>query len=472
MMPVNQMGSIASYAVMLGSGTGAQPFKTVKDYDDWLARGNRLPVLFDTAIGNMRQGMEAGVVQPRALMEKVVPQLDALIKDKPEDTLLWGPVKGMPDDFSDADKARLTAAYREMIGERIVPAFRELRDFIADQYLPATRDSVGLDKLPGGEDWYTFNAHQSTTTDMTPAQIHQLGLDEVARIHGEIGKVMVEAGFEGTLQEFFEFMKTDPQFSFQSEDALLAYYRSLEDRINARVPEQFTLLPKAPFEIRPVEPFRAKSAAGGSYMSPSEDGSRPGIFYVNTYDLPTRKTWDAQDLFLHEAIPGHHFQLALQQELTGLPKFRRFGGETAFIEGWGLYAESLGRSLGVYETPYDYFGYLQNELWRAIRLVTDTGLHSKGWTREQVIDYMLENSAESRTQATAEAERYIAWPGQALAYKIGELKIQSLRTKAEKALGPKFDVREFHAEVLKDGAVPLQILEAKIDRWIAGKQKG
>ena len=472
MMPVNQMGSIASYAVMLGSGTGAQPFKTVEDYDDWLARGNRLPVLFDSAIGNMRQGMAAGVVQPRALMEKVVPQLDALIKDKPEQTLLWGPIESMPADFGDADKARLTAAYREMIGERIVPAFRKLRDFIADEYLPATRESVGLDKLPGGEDWYAFNARQSTTTDMTPAQIHQLGLDEVARIHGEIREVMAEAGFEGTLQEFFEFMKTDPQFSFESEDALLAYYRSLGDRINKRIPEQFSLVPKASFEIRPVEPFRAKSAAGGSYMSPSEDGTRPGIFYVNTYDLPTRKTWDAEDLFLHEAIPGHHFQLALQQELTGLPKFRRFGGETAFIEGWGLYAESLGKSLGVYETPYDHFGYLQNELWRAIRLVTDTGLHSKGWTRDQVIDYMLENSAESRTQATAEAERYIAWPGQALAYKIGELQIQSLRDRAEKALGPAFDVREFHAEVLKDGAVPLQILEDKIDRWIAEKRKG
>ncbi|WP_417472729.1 DUF885 domain-containing protein [Luteimonas mephitis] len=467
MMPVNQMGSIASYAIMLGSGTGAQPFKTVKDYDNWLARGSRLPVLFDSAIGNMRQGMAAGVVQPRALMEKVVPQLDALIKDKPEDTLLWGPITSMPADFSDADRKRLTAQYREMIGERIIPAFRKLRAFIADDYLPATRDSVGLDKLPDGAAWYAFNAHQSTTTDMTPAQIHQLGLDEVARIHGEIRKVMVEAGFKGSLQEFFEFMKTDPQFSFKSEDALLAYYRSLEDRINQRVPEQFSLLPKAPFEIRPVEPFRAKSAAGGSYMSPSEDGTRPGVFYVNTYDLPTRKTWDAEDLFLHEAIPGHHFQLALQQELTGLPKFRRFGGQTAFIEGWGLYAESLGKSLGVYETPYDYFGYLQNELWRAIRLVTDTGLHSKGWTREQVIRYMLDNSAESETQATAEAERYIAWPGQALAYKIGELKIQSLRRKAEQALGPKFDVREFHAEVLKDGAVPLEILEAKIDRWIA-----
>lgn len=470
MMPVNQMASTASYAVMLGSGSSAQPFKTVKDYDNWLARGNKLPILFDTDIANMREGIKAGVVQPRALMVKVIPQLDALIKDKPEDTLFWGPIKNMPADFSAADKQRLTAAYTRMIGEQLVPAYRKLRAFINDEYLPATRDSVGLDKLPDGLAWYAYNARNSTTTDMSPDAIHQLGLSEVARIHGEIRKLMAETGFKGSLQDFFKFMQNDPQFSFKDEPALLAYYRALEARINKRIPEQFSLTPKAPFEIRPVEAFRAKSAAGGEYQSPSEDGSRPGIFYVNTYDLPTRKTWDAEDLYLHEAIPGHHFQLALQQELSGVPAFRRFGGETAFIEGWGLYSESLGKSLGVYETPYDYFGYLQNELWRAIRLVTDTGLHSKGWTREQVIKYMLDNSAESETQATAEAERYIAWPGQALAYKIGELKIQQLRAKSEKELGSKFDVRQFHAEVLKDGSVPLDVLEAKIDRWIASKK--
>lgn len=470
MMPVNQMSSIASYAVMLGSGSSAQPFKTVKDYDNWLARGNKLPVLFDTDIANMRAGIKAGVVQPRALMVKVIPQLDALIKDKPEDTLFWGPIKALPADFSAADKQRLTAAYRTMIADRMLPAYRKLRAFINDEYLPATRDSVGLDKLPDGLAWYAFNAKNSTTTDMSPAAIHQLGLDEVARIHGEIRKLMAETGFKGSLQDFFKFMQNDPRFSFKDEPALLAYYRALEARINKRIPEQFSLTPKAPFEIRPVEEFRAKSAAGGEYQSPSEDGSRPGVFYVNTYDLPTRKTWDAEDLYLHEAIPGHHFQLALQQELQGVPAFRRFGGETAFIEGWGLYAESLGKSLGVYETPYDYFGYLQNELWRAIRLVTDTGLHSKGWTRDQVIKYMLDNSAESETQSTAEAERYIAWPGQALAYKIGELKIKQLRAKAEKELGDKFDIRQFHAEVLKDGSVPLDVLEAKIDRWIATKK--
>jgi len=469
--PVNQFGSIASFAVQLGSGSGAQPFKTVKDYENWLARGNRLPVLFDSAIANMRQGMASGVVQPRALMAKVLPQLDALIKDKPEDTLFWGPIARMPANFSAADKTRLTAAYREMIGQRILPAYRGLRAFIANDYMPKTRTAPGMDALPDGPAWYAFNARNSTTTDLSPDAIHKIGLAEVTRIHGLIrSDVMAKVGYKGTLQEFFHFMQNDPRFSFKDEESLLKFYRGLEAKVDARVREQFSLLPKAPFEIRAVEPFRAQSAAGGSYMSPSEDGTRPGIFYVNTFDLPTRKTWDAEDLYLHEAVPGHHFQIALQQELTGLPKFRRFGGETAFSEGWGLYAESLGRDLGLYQDPYDYFGYLQNELWRAIRLVVDTGLHSKGWTREQVIKYMLDNSAESETQATAEAERYMAIPGQALAYKIGELKIQELRKRAQTALGPRFDIREFHAEVLKDGAVPLSVLEAKIDRWIATKR--
>ncbi|KGM57551.1 hypothetical protein N799_05705 [Lysobacter arseniciresistens ZS79] len=470
MQPVNQFYNIASTVVQLGSGTGAQPFKTVEDYDNWSKRASQVPVLFDQAIANMKQGVEAGVVQPRALMEKVLPQLDALIKDDAADTLFWKPIADMPESFSAEEKERITADYRALIEQQLMPAYRELREYIATGYMPHTRDTAGMAALPNGEAWYAFRARNSTTTDLTPAQIHQIGLDEVERIHGEIRKVMAEVGFEGSLQDFFAFMQTDPRFSFESEDALLAHYRGLEDKVNRKIPELFSLTPRAPFEIRPVEPFRAQSAAGGSYMRPSEDGSRPGIFYVNTYDLPTRKTWDAEDLFLHEAIPGHHFQLALQQELTGLPTFRRFGGETAFTEGWGLYAESLGKDLGVYTDPYSYFGYLQNELWRAIRLVVDTGLHSKGWTREQVIEYMLENSAESETQATAEAERYMAIPGQALAYKIGELKIQEMRDKAEAALGEDFDVRAFHAEVLKDGSVPLDVLEDKINRWIESEK--
>ena len=471
MQPLNQFYNFASTAVQLGSGTSAQPFKTVDDYDDWRKRASQVPVIFDQAIANMRIGMREGVVQPTALMEKVLPQLDAIIKDSAEDTLFWMPVKNMPETIPAPERARITAEYRAMIEGELMPAYRELRAFVANEYMPATRATSGMAALPDGEAWYAYNVRNSTTTDLTPAQIHQVGLDEVARIHGLIRtEVMDEVGFEGSLQDFFAFMETDPRFQFESEAALLEHYRGLEAKVNAGVPALFSLTPKADFEIRPVEPFRAQSAAGGSYMRPSEDGSRPGVFYVNTYDLPTRQTWDAEDLFLHEAIPGHHFQIALQQELTGLPMFRRFGGETAFTEGWGLYAESLGRDLGVYTDPYSYFGYLQNELWRAIRLVVDTGLHSKGWSREQVIAYMLENSATGETPAISETERYMAIPGQALAYKIGELKIQELRDRAEAELGPRFDIRAFHAEVLKDGSVPLEILERKIDRWIASQK--
>jgi uncharacterized protein (DUF885 family) len=464
---LNQFRNITGQFAQLGSGSSAQPFKTVKDYDDWLARASQVPQLMATLQANLREGMAAGVVQPKALMLKVVPQMDALIHDKPEDTLFWQPIANFPAEFTDADKARLEAAYRSLISDKLMPAYRELRRFVADEYLPAARDTVSLAALPNGEAWYAYRVRQSTTTALSPAQIHDIGLAEVARIQAEMDAVMAQVGFTGTRAEFFAFMTTDKQFEFASEDALLEAYRALEAKINARIDEQFSLTPKAAFEIRPVEAFRAQSAAGGSYQSPSEDGTRPGVFYVNTYDLPSRKTWDAESLYLHEAIPGHHFQIALQQELTELPKFRRFGGETAFAEGWGLYAESLGKEVGVYTDPYQYFGRLQAELWRAIRLVVDTGLHSKGWTREQVIDYMLANSATSNTEAVSETERYIAIPGQALAYKIGELKIKELRARAEAALGERFDVRAFHAEVLGDGSVPLAVLEAKVDRWIA-----
>jgi uncharacterized protein (DUF885 family) len=472
LIPINQFFNLANLAVMFGSGTGAQPFKTVQDYDNWSKRAAQVPALFDQAIANMREGVAKGVVQPRVLMVKVVPQLDAVIKPKAEDSLFWMPVKTMPPSFSAADKARITAGYRTMIDSQLMPAYKRLRDYIANDYMQHTRSTVGRNALPNGQAWYAYDVRQNTTTDKTPAQIHQIGLDEVTRIHGEIRKVMQQVGFKGSLQDFFKFMRTDPRFSFKTEDALLSHYRDIEARVMTGVPNLFSLKPKAKFEIRAVEPYRAQSAAGGEYQGPSEDGTRPGIFYVNTYDLPSRRTWDAEDLFLHEAIPGHHFQIALQQELTGLPKFRRFGGETAFAEGWALYTESLGKELGMYSDPYDYFGYLQNELWRAIRLVVDTGLHSQGWTRERVIKYMLDNSAASETDAVAEAERYMAIPGQALAYKIGEMKIKELRARSERELGPKFDIHEFHAEVLKDGSVPLDVLESKIDRWIAAKKAG
>ncbi len=470
LMPINQFRNIAGFAAQLGSGTSAQPFKTVKDYDNWRKRAAMLPEIMDHAILNMREGMRAGVVPPKALMQKVLPQLDALISDQAEKTLYWGPIKNIPAQFGAEDKARLSAEYKTMIEKDIMPAYKRLRDFIANEYLPACRDSAGMDGLPNGEAWYAYNAYTSTSVRLTPAQIHRIGLDEVARIHGEMRKVMQDVGFKGSLQEFFVYVNTDKKFEFASEEALLAHYRSIEAKLEPGLKRMFNLQPKAGFEIRPTEAFRAASAAGGEYRPPSEDGSRPGVFYVNTYDLPSRKTWDSEDLFLHEAKPGHHFQLALQQELKGLPKFRRFGGETAYIEGWGLYAETIGKELGILTDPYMYFGMLQNELWRAIRLVVDTGFHSKGWTREQVIAYMKENSAVSETDAVSEAERYMAIPGQALAYKIGQLKITELRARAEKALGPKFDIKAFHDEVLKDGSVPLDVLEMKIDRWIAAQK--
>lgn len=471
MQPVNQFGNFAQFLAQLASGTSAQPFATVQDYENWLKRANAAPAVFDTAIANMREGMKAGVVQPKVLMNKVLPQLAALIKDKkPEETLFWGPVTNMPKAFSEADRTRLTAAFQEMVGKGLIPAYQRLHDFIRDEYLPACRDTVSLAALPDGQAWYAYNAKTQTTTDLTPEAIHQIGLDEVARIHTEMQEVMKQVEFKGDLKAFFAFVTTDKQFEFKTEKDLLDAYNALRARAEAGVPKLFSLTPKAGFEIRPVEAFRAESASGGSYQPPSEDGKRPGLFYVNTFDLPSRKVWDMEALFLHEAIPGHHFQLALQQELTDLPAFRRFGGETAFAEGWGLYAESLGKELGVYTDPYQYFGRLQAELWRAIRLVVDTGLHSKNWTREQVIAYMKDNSATSDTEAVSEAERYIAIPGQALAYKIGELKIKELRARAEKALGDKLDIKAFHAEVLKDGSVPLAVLEAKIDRWIAAQQ--
>ncbi len=471
LMPINQFNNIAGFVAQLGSGTNAQPFKTVKDYDDWRARGGKLAPIMDQAILNMREGMREGVVQPKVLMQKVLPQFDALIADQAEKTLFWGPIKNIPASFPDADKARITAEYKTMIEQDIMPAYRRMREFIAKEYLPGCRDTAGMADLPNGQAWYAFNAYASTTTRRTPAQIHQTGLDEVARIHAEMRKVMQQVGFKGSLQDFFKFVNTDKKFEFTSEDALLAHYRSIEALLEPGLDRMFNLKPKAGFEIRPIEAFRAQSSAGGEYQSPSEDGTRPGIFYVNTYDLPSRKTWDSEDLFLHEAKPGHHFQLALQQELKGLPNFRRFGGETAFIEGWGLYSETIGKELGILNEPYMYFGMLQNELWRSIRLVVDTGFHSKGWTREQVIKYMLDNSATSETDAVAEAERYMAIPGQALAYKTGQLKITELRARAEKALGASFDIKAFHDEVLKDGSVALDVLEAKIHRWIAERRK-
>lgn len=471
LQPFNQFYSLHATFAQLGSGSSAQPFKTVEDYDRWRARASRIPVVFDQAIANMREGVKAGVVLPKVLTEKMLPQLDALIVEDPTQSLFYTPIKNLPKDFDADDQARLTAEYTAMIRDELMPAYKRLRNYIRTDYLKKSRQSVGLHKLPNGKAWYAANVRRITTTDLTPDEIHKIGLAEVKRIHGEMRQLMKQVGFKGSLQSFFKFLDTDKRFQYKDEAALLAHYNGMRERVQKGADKLFSVQPKAGFEIRPVEAFRNKSAAGGSYQAPSEDGTRPGIFYVNTYDLPSRKIWDAEDLYLHEAVPGHHFQLALQQEMTDLPKFRRYGRFTAYVEGWALYAESLGKELGVYQDPYAHFGYLQNELWRAIRLVVDTGLHHKDWTRQQVIDYMLANSAQSKTQAVSEAERYMAIPGQALAYKIGELKIKELRARSEKALGDRFDIREFHREVLETGAVPLTILEDKINRWIASQLK-
>jgi uncharacterized protein (DUF885 family) len=467
MLAVSQLGNPAATVAQLGAGSRGQPFTTVAEYEAWLKRGAAFPAVFDQTIANLRAGMQAGVVQPRIVVEKTLPQFDALIRDKPEDTVMWGVVARMPEAFAPADRERLTAAYRALIADQLLPAFVRLRDFLRDEYLPASRATVGLAALPDGAAWYAELAKRYTTTDLTPEQIHQIGLDEVKRITAEMEQVKAQVGFKGELQAFFRFMNEDAQFAFKSEQDLLDRYNALRPRIEPNIPTQFSLLPKAGFEIKLVEPFRAASAPAASYQGPSQDGTRPGVFYANAFDLPSRRSWEIESIFVHEAIPGHHFQIALQQELTGLPAFRRYGGETAFVEGWGLYAESLGRDVGLYTDPYQYFGRLQAEIWRANRLVVDTGLHAKGWTREQAIAQMRDTSAISETNAVIEVERYIANPGQALAYKIGELRLQKLRDHAEQVLGANFDPRAFHRAVLEDGALPLDVLEAKIDRWLA-----
>ncbi|HWJ07024.1 MAG TPA: DUF885 domain-containing protein [Steroidobacteraceae bacterium] len=471
LLPLNQAGSLLTLMPALGAGGNAQPFATVKDYDNWLGRLDGLVVWMDQAIVNMRAGMQRGVVQPRAVMEKVLPQLDAMIVDRAQDSQFYAPVKQFPAAFAPADRERLAAAYAAQLDTKLLPAFRRLRDFVRDEYLPHTRTTVAWTALPDGAAWYQNYVREHTTTTMTAEEIHQVGLGEVARIRGEMDRVRQQVGFKGDLPAFFEFLETDPQFYFTRGSDLIDGYQVLKRRIDAALPRLFSVFPKADYEVREVEAFRAASAAGGSYQPPSADGSRPGIFYVNTFNLKAQPKYGMETLSLHEAAPGHHFQVAIQQELEGVPRFRRFGGDyTAYVEGWALYAESLGKELGMFTDPYQWFGRLNDEMLRAMRLVVDTGLHAKGWSREQAIRYMLDNSTMAESDVVSEVDRYIAWPGQALGYKIGDLRIQGLRHKAETTLGSKFDVRDFHRMVLSDGAVPLDVLEAKADRWIAERR--
>jgi len=466
LQPVNQFSSMVSFFVQLGSGTSLHPFKTVKHYDDWLSRIDDFVVYTDQAISNMQEGMQQGVIRPGILIAKSIPQLESQIVENAEESGFYAPINNMPEEFSDEDRERLTAAFREAIENEVIPAYTRLKNFVGDEYLSAARETVGLYALPNGGDWYAYNVRLITTTDMTPDEIHQIGLDEVERIQGEMRGVMEELGFEGDLKDFFEFLNTDDQFYFDEPEQLIQGYRDMSDQISGLSKSLFNIFPKTGFEVRRIEPFREQSAAGGQYSTGTPDGSRPGVFYANAYDIKSRPIWAMESLFLHEAIPGHHFQRSLQVENESLPGFRRFGGYTAYTEGWGLYAESLGKELGVYTDPYQYFGGLNAELWRAIRLVVDTGLHAKEWSRQDVLDFMYENSAVKEARAVAEAERFMAIPGQALAYKIGQLKIREIRNDAEARLGDRFDVAEFHTQVLMDGPMPLSMLEDKIDRWV------
>jgi uncharacterized protein (DUF885 family) len=473
LLPIDQFSNIANSFAQFGSGTSAQPFATVKDYEDWLKRAARGPVVFEQAIVNMREGMKAGIVQPRVLMEKVLPQLDANTVDEVEKSIFWGPITNMPREFSAADRERLTTAFRNLIGTQLTPAYRKLRKFIAEEYLPKCRDTFGMGALPNGAAWYAEKVHDNTTRSMNPAQAHEIGLAEVARIQDGMRAVAKDLGYTKStrtlpeLKAFFEWMKARNDMYFGSREELLGAYQKFHSEVDPLLPKYFNLRPKTDYEVRLVEPFREAASSAGSYQGPSLDGKRAGVFYVNAYDLKARPRWALASLALHEAAPGHHFQISLQRELGDLPMFRRFSRDTAYIEGWGLYAEYLGYEMGIYRDPVARFGALDAELWRAIRLVTDTGIHSKGWTRQQTIDYMLANSPSEMTRAVSEAERFAAIPGQALAYKIGQLKIVELRKRAEQALGPKFSVAAFHDEVMKDGAIPLDVLDAKIDRWIA-----
>jgi len=471
LVPLNQFFNFTASFVQMGAGTGLHPFRTVKDYEDFLSRMRGFQEVVDDAIANMREGMATGVVQPRVLMERVLPQLSAHMVEDPTTSLFWGAITNMPADIPAAERQRLTAEYTTAIREIIVPTFAKLHDFVRDEYLPRTRSTVGLGGMPNGRAWYEHQVRAVTTTDLTPEQIHDIGLAEVARIHREMETVMRQVGWTGDLQSFMQHVQTDPRYRYTTREEMLADYRAAQARIDASTDRLFDLKPRANYEIRPVEPFRERSFSGGSYTAASLDGSRPGVFHLNTYDPTSRPRYGMESLLIHEGSPGHHFQISIARELENVPRLRRFGGFTAYSEGWGLYAETLGKELGLYTDPYQYYGYLASELWRSIRLVLDTGIHARGWTLEQAMEYARRNSPTSETTIQAEVERFAAIPGQALAYKMGELKITELRRRAEAALGPRFDIKAFHRQVLESGALPLGVLDAKIDRWIA-RQRG
>ncbi|HEU4388404.1 MAG TPA: DUF885 domain-containing protein [Blastocatellia bacterium] len=467
LIPVNQFSSMTLTFAQLGSGRGDQPFQTVKDYENFLSRVDGFVAWADTAVRNMRKGMAERILPPRVLMERVLPQLQAMLADDLKRSIFYQPVAAMPGEFSGEDKARLTRQYTGAIREKVIPAYRTLYDFIKTEYLPACTETSGASSLPGGKRRYSYFVKYWATTDQTPDQIFELGMSEVRRIRAEMERVRQQVGFKGDLKSFFEHLRNDSRFHpFSTEEQVLNAYRGIEAKLQTALPKYFGMVPRAKFEVRATESFRAASASE-EYNRPSADGARPGIFYVPVPNPARYESTRMESLFLHEAIPGHHYQISLQQERPSLPKFRKFGHVSAFSEGWALYTEGLGKELGLYTDPYQYFGMLNQEMHRAVRLVVDTGIHAKGWTREQAIQFSLDNEGLSKDRIMAEVERYMAWPGQALSYKIGQLKILELRRRAEKELGKRFSIKAFHDEILRDGSLPLSILETKMANWIA-----
>ncbi|PQB03912.1 DUF885 domain-containing protein [Aureitalea marina] len=466
-MPIDQMWSPHLMMGQLGSGASAQPFKTVQDYENWIKRTDGFIAWLNSARENMEAGMGNGYVLPASLVVKVVPQLRAMSDPELEDHLFYGPVANLPSDFSAEDKERLTTAYSELIEERLKPSYLQLAEFMEGPYSESARESSGIQGIPEGDAYYAHQIKLYTTTEMTAAEIHDLGLSEVARIRGEMEKVMAEVGFEGDLRSFFDHVRSKPELMpYTDPQQVIDHFNAIHEKMKPQIEVLFDKKPKTSFEVRRTEAFRERSASAEYNPGSLKDG-RPGIFYVPIPDVTAYNIHGDESLFLHEAIPGHHYQVALTQENDDLPDFRKNLFYSGYGEGWALYAESLGKELGLLTDPYQYFGMLGAEMHRAIRLVVDTGLHYKGWSREEAIEYSLNNEAESEASITAEIERYMANPGQALSYKIGQLTILRLRQEAEAQLGDAFDIREFHNQVLETGSVPLALLEEKIANWIA-----
>ena len=468
---LNHMTGLHLYFPGLSSGQGAAPYRTTADYEAGLSRIDGFIAYLDRAVARARQGAARGIVQPRLVIEHLIEQFERFIAQGVEGSTYYAPILAFPESVGAADRERLTRAYAEAIRDRLQPAFVRVRNALRDELLPTARESIGLAALPGGAQHYQLLVEVHTTTRTTPEAIHRTGLAEVARIQAAMEGLRRRIGFSGSLVDLQAALRSDPRFRPASADALGAGYRAMGQRVEAAMPRLFTAQPKTRLEIRPTPAYQDKTDAPARYMNGSADASRPGIFYFNTHDLPTRATYRMEATYLHEAVPGHHYQTSLTQENTALPKVLRFGGNTAYNEGWALYAESLGPELGMETDPYQRMGAYEFELLRAARLVVDTGIHAFGWTRDRAIAYLLAHGAQGRTEAVAEVERYVADPGQALAYKIGELTIRRLRGQAEAALGPRFDVRDFHREVLDTGSLPLDVLEAKIRSWIDAQRR-